>query len=98
MSIDRRREAAIGLLNTREGYFVASTPKPTQWPECDRPKECRASTSQFSGGLANNTYREPTVDREGNVHEPPAIPPTITRNWRCETCGKTWSETTRFGA
>lgn len=71
---------------------------PQRWPECDRPDLCRASTS-FGAGLANQSaYREPAVDRDGKVYEPKIDPPKVTRGWRCETCGKTWSETVEFGA
>ena len=71
---------------------------PKQWPECDRLTECRVRANQLYFGLASSTFNlEPTLDREGNIHQPPPPAPS-SRYWKCETCGKQWSEQVGLGS
>ena len=60
---------------------------PSQWPDCDRPNECRAISH---GGTSTCVGWMRTVDRDGNVSND-KDPNIHTWSWSCKTCGKHWT-------
>jgi hypothetical protein len=76
------------------GYGIVDGPKKP--PECDTPTEC-GFVRDITTTTAMLCYNEKVYGRDGLLKSPPSAGPVkdcnvTTQLWRCQNCGKMWSE------